>query len=85
METAVQPDELRVVFAGNIRARRKELGLTQTQVADIIGSKQPNVAAIERGENAPTLDTIAKFAAALRTTPSALLQADIFSVAAIDG
>jgi len=76
----VQGQELLTIFKLRVRSRRRELGLTQKQVADRIGVTQAYVATIEAGRNAPGLDVIAKFAEALNTTPSALLSGEeIFS------
>jgi len=64
---------LALYFRINLRNRRKELHLTQTQLADKMGIKQPNVAAIEAGERIPTLETCERFAAALETNAMAML------------
>jgi transcriptional regulator with XRE-family HTH domain len=47
------------------RARRVELGLTQQEVADRLGVKQPTVAAFERGGVSPNLESLRRYADAL--------------------
>src|SRR5256885_8256845 len=49
-------------FALALALRRKKLGLTQQELADRIGMKQPMLARIESGQmpNAPTLQRLAK-------------------------
>jgi len=48
-----------------IVARRKELGLSQADLAESCGLKQPAIARLERGYNAPQLDTYLRVAHAL--------------------
>jgi transcriptional regulator with XRE-family HTH domain len=47
-----------------IKAERKKAGLTQAQLARIIGSKHSNVSVIERGHNL-TIETLNAIASAL--------------------
>jgi transcriptional regulator with XRE-family HTH domain len=84
MEHIVRPDELCAAFRDNLRARRLELGITQTELAERIQAQQPYIAALERGERSPTLPTLAKLAIALQTTPEALLRPGIFSALGVD-
>ena len=44
---------------------RKERGVTQQEIADRTGIKRTNVARIESGRNAPTIEVLVKLAAAL--------------------
>jgi DNA-binding XRE family transcriptional regulator len=44
---------------------RKKCGLTQKQVAELIGVSQPTVAAFERYDNDPRLSTIRRYAVAV--------------------
>ena len=44
---------------------RKEKGITQQEIADRTGIKRTNVARIESGKNAPTIEVFVKLAAAL--------------------
>lgn len=45
-------------------------GITQTQLAKIIGTKQPGIARLERGESMPSLSLLDKVAKALGTNLS---------------
>lgn len=49
-------------FAENFRAARKELKLTQMEVAKLIGVERSAVAHYENDTSFPTLATIKKFA-----------------------
>ena len=56
-------DKLRL--ARRLRELRKELGLTQTELADRIHTKQSSIARIESGRVVPDLNFLAKVARAL--------------------
>lgn len=77
---SLTPDELCRVVRANVLARRRELKMTQAALAAAAGVHQPHVAAIERGAKIPTIETIAKLAEALRTTPDILLREDAFAL-----
>lgn len=71
-------------FYEKIRARREELGMTQDELAKILGYKsRSTIAKIEKGENDITQSKIIAFAQALKTTPGDLMGSDEFSVAPI--
>ncbi len=55
-----------------IRQRRKELGMTQEQLAASACLPQSHVSRLEKGRHAPTQQTMERVAAALKTTPSRL-------------
>ena len=58
----------------NIKKRRKELGLTQTELAELVGYKDKTaVAHIEKGDIDLPQSKIVAFAEALSTTPGELL------------
>ncbi len=65
--------ELHDVFCANVRSRRKELGMTQAQVAGAMGISQSAFANIESGRCSPTLTAIANVCRALQTTASTML------------
>ena len=44
---------------------RTKLGLTQSQLAEIVGTKQPSIARLENGEGSPSLTFLKKVAEAL--------------------
>lgn len=58
-------------FCNSVRARRRQLGLTQRQVADRLRVSRNRVTEIETGRFSPTLDLIGRLAAALNTQPAA--------------
>ncbi|HLL91586.1 MAG TPA: helix-turn-helix transcriptional regulator [Solirubrobacteraceae bacterium] len=48
-----------------VRERRRELGLTQEQLADIIGVHRAFVSKLERGRGAPRFDLLLRLVQAL--------------------
>ena len=60
-------------FGKKIRKFRKEVGMSQEQLALVANIERSYLGAIERGERSPTLDKIASIAKALRIKPSLLL------------
>jgi transcriptional regulator with XRE-family HTH domain len=79
MIETMQPEELTLTLTRNIRARRKELGITQVELAERTGFTQGAISAFERGDSVPSIATLAKLAEALETQPDALLRTDVFS------
>lgn len=59
-----------------IRTVRKDAGLTQTQLAELMGTTQQAVYLYERGENSPKIDTVAKIAEALKVPVEYLLSTE---------
>lgn len=58
--------ELEKLDPGHQVARlRIKLGLTQTQLAEMVGTKQPSIARLENGEGSPSLSFLEKVAEAL--------------------
>ena len=64
--TAMPKTALHEGFCQSVRVWRKELGLTQADLAERLGVTQEAVSAIERGKGSPSLDSIEKVAAAMR-------------------
>ena len=62
-----------IAFGHVLRALRKEAGLTQEQLSFEAGIERNFVSLIERGVNQPTVRVLFKLAAALGTSPSAML------------
>jgi len=62
-------------FADRLRLRRAAAGLTQRELAELAGVKQPLIAAIERGTRQPTDSVRQALEAALQVRPSQLLRA----------
>lgn len=72
MDNVATSDE-HAEFCERVKARRKELGLTQVQMAERLGMKQGAYAQIELGISAPGLHLLYRVAAALQTTVHELL------------
>ena len=68
--------ELPCVLASNVYRLRKDRGLTQEQLAEAVGVRQPRIAEVERGDSNPRLDTLEKLAFALGVPTFALLDPD---------
>jgi DNA-binding XRE family transcriptional regulator len=51
-----------------VRERRRELGLTQAEVAELAGITQPALSRIEGGGGVPTLAMLHRIARAMHTT-----------------
>ena len=62
---ATNHDRLAVTIGQQIRRYRKELGLTQTLLAERIGSSQRAIVRLEKGQHDPNLATLRKIAGAL--------------------
>ena len=56
----------------NLHRIRTDRGLSQMQLAEMVGCNQSMISKIEKGTANPPLDLIEAIAAALRTTPVAL-------------
>jgi transcriptional regulator with XRE-family HTH domain len=61
-------DELKLKISYQIKTRRKQLGLTQKQLADRIGCSKPWVTMMERQNPPLQLDTLLKVCSALECT-----------------
>lgn len=66
--------ELLEIFGANVRARRKDLGLSQEQLADIVGLHRTYIGGIERGERNISIMNLIKLANALHTKISILFE-----------
>jgi HTH-type transcriptional regulator / antitoxin HipB len=51
-----------------VKARREATGLSQRELAELVGTRQPNVARLEAGHVLPTLSTLERVAEALGLT-----------------
>lgn len=61
-------------FSDRLKLRRTAAGLTQRQLAELSGMKQPLIAAIERGTRAPSDAARSALEHVLRVRPSVLLR-----------
>ncbi len=64
----VEAGRARVALAVNVNRLRAEKGLSQEALAAKVGTRQPNISEIERGDANPRLDTVARLSAALGVT-----------------
>lgn len=64
--------ELRKVVGASIRRHRTAKGLTQAQLAEAIGRSVDLLSRIERGESAPSFETIEALFQKLGVTPAEL-------------
>ncbi|MEX2448010.1 MAG: helix-turn-helix transcriptional regulator [Solirubrobacterales bacterium] len=60
-------------LGANVRAARKQLALTQEQVADRCGVHATEVSRIEGGKRDPQVSTVLRLAKALEVKPGQLL------------
>jgi len=58
-----------VALGSKVRERRKELGMTQVQLAERMGILQPDVSVIESGQVVSGLLMVARVAVALDMSP----------------
>ena len=65
---AYEAARIRFELGEAVRLRREELGLTQLQLAERTGLKQPAVARFEAGGTMPTLPMLERLATALDMT-----------------
>jgi len=65
---------LRGVFASNVRARRKKLGISQEELADRAGVHRTYIGAVERSEVNVSIDNIARISVALETSAASLME-----------
>jgi DNA-binding XRE family transcriptional regulator len=64
----IRESNLRVALIGEIIKARQEKGLSQRQLGELSGVKQPIIARMEKGTTSPQLDTILKILAPLGKT-----------------
>ncbi|HEX2202991.1 MAG TPA: helix-turn-helix transcriptional regulator [Longimicrobium sp.] len=63
----------KVTLAANVARLRAARGLTQQELAEVAGMRQPRIAEIERGDANPRLETLARIAGALGVPVDSLL------------
>jgi ribosome-binding protein aMBF1 (putative translation factor) len=52
-------------IADRVSARRRQLGLSQAELAELVGTTQSAIARLESGGRPPRIDTLLRIAAAL--------------------
>lgn len=58
-----------VKFGHKIQKRRKELGITQEELADRVNLSRTHMGHIEQGRRSPSLEVLNRLAKALKTSP----------------
>ena len=58
-------NEMKYQVAAQLRSARKELGMTQEHLADLVGTKKSNISRLESGRYNPSLDFLCKVAKGL--------------------
>ena len=66
-------DNILKIFGLNVKIERLRLGLTQSQLAEILDVHEKHICKIETGHQNVTLKTLSKIAKALKVDESALL------------
>lgn len=79
--STVELPQIRTIIGKNVKHLRKRDELTQQQLAEKVGIKQPSIAAIEAGDASPSIDTIAKVAEVFQVPPDMILRRDAFEAA----
>lgn len=64
----IAESDLRVALIGEIIKARKERGLSQRELGEMCGVKQPVIARMENGSTTPNLNTVLKILASLGKT-----------------
>ena len=62
-----EKSELERSISYEILEARTRLGITQRQLAKMVGTKQPSIARLERGERTPSISFLKKIATAFKT------------------
>jgi transcriptional regulator with XRE-family HTH domain len=75
----VSPSQLRKVLGQNVKQRRRELSLTQEDLAEAAGVTQAFISSLERGATSISVDTLASLAESLKVAPSILLGQESFA------
>lgn len=65
--------ELHQIFCENLKNVRARSGMTQLQVAELLGVTQPTYAEYESGRGSPSLDLVEKLAKAFKVDDPAKL------------
>lgn len=69
--------DIKKLLGKSIKEIRKQKGLTQERLAELVGIGTPNISYIECGRFAPAVDTLEKIAQALEVEPFELYRFNI--------
>lgn len=73
------PKQLRSLISRNVRSRRKELGITQTSLAEACNCTQAAISSLEKGNSGCSDEMLAKLSTALHLHPAALMMENAVS------
>lgn len=68
--------ELALAFGVKLRQKRRQVDITQQELADLVGVTRIYISMIERGETSITLEKVYRLAKALNCTLSEILPQD---------
>lgn len=71
-----ESQDLRMVFARNMRSLRQTRGISQEKLAELAGLHRTYVSSVERGERNISIDNIERLAKALDAAPEFLLRGE---------
>ena len=66
-------DDLKSAFAQNLRQRRRELGLTQERLGELVNYSEKSISKWEQGAALPCVEVLVKLAKVLAVDPNTLL------------
>lgn len=72
-------EEQFITMGRRIRLRRRELGLTQNKLAELLEVSNNHLSAIENGREKPSLEKFVQICELLQTTPDFLLLGNLHS------
>lgn len=75
MNPAEKSRRLCIAVSKIVKEHRQAAGLSMGKLSELSGLTRQMISYIESGQRIPTIDSLAKLAAALDTTPSAMLSA----------
>jgi len=58
MENVIDPKELRAVVGPNVKRLRMAKGLSQAQLADVVGCREQHISRIENGAMSPSSELL---------------------------
>lgn len=58
----MRTDTAKADIAGQLRTARKSIGMTQEELAELVGTKKSNISRLESGRYNPSLDFLIKVA-----------------------
>lgn len=85
IEALCTSDPSYMALAENVRHLRMQLGWTQGELAEAVGTSIPQISHLETGKANPTLQSICKIAEALGTTAAELVRENTLTISEAAG